>query len=127
MRLSPSSFGRFIMKPVVLLAEADEAMAKMCQRFLNTSGYEVSVASTAAECLKKLRQQHPSFAIIDADEIPCDAEMPLEMELADLPIVLLGTKQPPDVSAEAFVEKPFRLAELAEAVDLADSLASIPG
>ena len=63
--------------------------------------------------------------IIDIDDIPWgsgDSQVLRtgeEAELGDIPALFLGSSDAPELTAEAFFEKPFRLRELGAAVERA--------
>ncbi|HSQ58163.1 MAG TPA: response regulator [Gemmata sp.] len=53
------------MKHLVMIAESDDELRFLYQRFLANLGYEVDTAANGLECLAKLRQLKPDLIVVD--------------------------------------------------------------
>ncbi len=50
---------------LILLAERDRFAAELCEYFLRTEGYEVCLASNAAEAAQSFVEHRPSLAVVE--------------------------------------------------------------
>jgi DNA-binding transcriptional MerR regulator len=68
---------------LILLAERDRFAAELCEYFLRTEGYEVCLASNAADAERSFVERRPSLAVVELcrqlvqDETPVLAVSPL--------------------------------------------------
>ncbi len=105
----------------ILLVEDDEAIRESVSECLRLEGYRVELAVNGAEALAWLQcGDRPSVVLLDMVMPVMDgAEMLARMRgdpaLAGVPVVLMtaaAQKEPAETGAEAFLSKPFDLAEL---------------
>lgn len=121
------------MKLRLLIAESDLSLAELFGRFLRRSGYDVNLASNGVEFWAELNSNWPDLLVLDW-ELPWGGRssildrLYMSRSAVNLPIVLTTTEDPSvgslchaTAKVTACLRKPFRLAELAEAIELASS------
>ena len=101
---------------MILIVDDDEAMAGNCSMFLELQGFEVSIATSGAEALTKIRNSTPELIISDC-EMPGMTGVELSETLrsnpstAQLPILLMSGSLRGEVartaSFDGFLRKPF--------------------
>lgn len=109
------------MQPPVLIVEDDHKLSRIVRAYLEGADFRVSVASTAAEALRKAEDELPLAVILDlglpdrsGEELCQDLK-----ELADIPIIMLTAKSSEDeriagfaLGADDYVIKPASPREL---------------
>jgi DNA-binding response OmpR family regulator len=84
-------------KPLILMVEDDEELARLNARFLTRNGYEVRLAFTAAEARASARESKPDLFILDV-ELPDGDGFSLCEEFragSDAPMLFLTGKKTP--------------------------------
>jgi PAS domain S-box-containing protein len=81
-------------KPVVLLAEDDEANVMVMTAWLAPQGYHIEVAANGNEAVARARQLRPALILMDVqmpgmDGLEATARIRAEPELASIPIIML--------------------------------------
>ena len=96
---------------------------------LERAGYDVLTASSGDEALRLARERQPVLAVLDVempgvDGIEVTRALRGDIDLAELPIVLLTSHSTPDAvesglaaGANAYVTKPFSPQELQVAIE----------
>jgi len=119
------------MKPVVLLAESDAALADIYRRFLARQDYEVETVSNGLECLAWLRCSLPDVLVLGLEMLWGGSDGVLaclreEGSSPGLPVVLTGTAGSASCLASVskrfdvpYLQKPFPLTTLLEMVRFA--------
>jgi CheY-like chemotaxis protein len=109
----------------ILLVEDDDAIRESVSECLALEGYHVALAVNGAEALDWLeRGDRPAVVLLDmVMPVMTGAELLVHMRrnpmLASVPVVLMTAamqKEPASISAQAFLPKPFDLAELLRTV-----------
>ena len=113
--------------PKVLLVDDEPAILESTGLLLSELGYEVIRVSVAAEILPTLRRLRPDLLLQDVrmPGLDLDAlvrEMKRDARLASIPVLLFSASMELDeiaarVGAARHIEKPFKPAELAQAID----------
>lgn len=121
---------------MIMLVDDDVDMRDVCSLFLESKGYEVSVAASAAEAIQKMQGVTYELVISDCT-MPDTSGVELSQSLkahaatAQVPILLMSASARRDVadstSYDAFLRKPF-LAEslLVEVQKLLSGVAAAP-
>lgn len=113
------------MRPSLLIADSDESLAELYQRFFVDHGYRVATAATGLDCLHTLRAFAPDILILD-QELPWGggdgvlALMRREPNLAPIPVIYQVAGPRPGLIAPpvaAWLLKPVHLRELVEKVN----------
>jgi DNA-binding response OmpR family regulator len=112
-------------RTTILVVEDDPFMAEVVSDVLDSGGYAVEHAATAAEAREKVEQTHPDLVLLDLI-LPDQDGLILCNDLrrtTDVPIMVIsGTNRKRDavlslrLGADDFVSKPFDVAELEERV-----------
>jgi DNA-binding response OmpR family regulator len=124
------------MRPKVLVADDDDDILRLISERLTFRGYDVSTAGTGEVALEMALADPPDAAILDGimpglhgDEV-C-AALRADTRTADVPVLILTAKaadaderEALDAGADAYIVKPFRIAELDRR--LKELLASAP-
>lgn len=101
---------------MILIVDDDDGMAETCRMLLEAHGFDVSVASTGAEALFKIRGASPDLIISDCampgmSGVELSETIKADPQTAQLPILLMSGSPRCDVarsaSYEAFIKKPF--------------------
>ena len=111
----------------VLIVDDDDEMRVVLRRMLESDGYDVTEQSRATHVLEALRRTPFNLVILDK-EMPgltgLDLLPVLRREFPRLPVVFVtafGGRQVASsalrLGATSYLEKPFRLAELRDAID----------
>jgi DNA-binding response OmpR family regulator len=117
------------MRPHLLIAEGDSELGNIYCRFFGQRGYEAESARDGLDCLGKLRRRRPTALVLDR-QLPWGGGDGIVAWLREegwgpeIPVVLLvdgmtdidwmtATLLPP---VKQVLRKPFRLAELMDAV-----------
>ncbi len=111
----------------ILLVEDDSAIRESVAECLQSEGHAVHAARNGAEGLAWLRAGHrPALVVLDLvmpvmDGAQFLAEVRADPLLGPLPVVLMTAAMPsassPLPAATAYLEKPFELADLLDAVE----------
>lgn len=101
---------------MILIVDDDVEMAETCSMFLESQGFEVSIAGSGAEALSKIAGNFPELVISDC-AMPGMTGLELSKAIkadpltAKLPILLMSASLRCEVakggSYEAFLRKPF--------------------
>jgi DNA-binding response OmpR family regulator len=112
-------------RTTILVVEDDPFMAEVVTDVLDSGGYAVEHAATAAEARQKVEQTHPDLVLLDLI-LPDQDGLILCNDIrraTDVPIMVIsGTNRKRDavlslrLGADDFVSKPFDVAELEERV-----------
>jgi CheY-like chemotaxis protein len=111
----------------VLVVDDDDEMRTVLRRMLESDGYDVTEQSRATHVVEALRQMSFDLVILDK-EMPgltgLDLLPVLRREFPQLPVVFVtafGGRQVASTAlrlgATSYLEKPFRLAHLRDAID----------
>jgi DNA-binding response OmpR family regulator len=91
-------------KPLILMVEDDEDMARLTGRMLSRNGYEVLLAFTAAEARERARESKPDLFILDV-MLPDGDGFSLCVEIrrdSDAPVLFLTGKKDPEDKVTGF-------------------------
>jgi DNA-binding response OmpR family regulator len=114
--------------PSVLIVEDERGTAQMYRIILEVEGYQVVVAHTAAAAIAALEEEEPDIMLLDVvlrgtSGLDLCRHIREEMELTDLPIIIVSVRGSPDdvqagfeSGADAYLKKPVSQDELLEAV-----------
>lgn len=101
---------------MILIVDDDIAMAENCSMFLESQGFDVTVAGSGAEALLKIREMPPELVISDC-AMPgmsgpeLSAHLKRDPSTARLPILLMSASRRSEVAGEtnqdAFLRKLF--------------------
>ena len=112
------------MKPFIVIAEDDNALAELLRYNLNSQGYETSVASDGDEAMLLLDERVPDLMLLDwmlpkISGIEICRRVRTRRETANLPIIMLTAKTEEadrirglETGADDYVTKPFSTNEL---------------
>jgi CheY-like chemotaxis protein len=115
------------MRPSLLIADGDDSISSLFQRFFADHGYRVATAVSGLDCLTQLREFQPNILILD-QEVPWGggegvlALMRREPNLPSVPVIYQVAGPRPGLIAPPVVTwllKPVRLRELVEKVNYA--------
>ena len=116
------------MKPILLIAESDNELRGLYERFLREHDYEVRTATNGLDCLEKLYHERPAALVLDRDlqwggGDGVLARLSEGNGAAEVAVVLTATTGsladfPEDIQLPVvrFLRKPFTLMTLLEAV-----------
>ncbi|MFA4835324.1 MAG: response regulator transcription factor [Dehalococcoidia bacterium] len=105
----------------VLVIDDDTSLLKLLTRALEKTGYEVSVASSGADGLKKMYTEQPDIVVLDVMMPAMDGWQVCRQirDLSDVPVIMLTAKGDVKDKVKGFklgvddyVTKPFSFAEL---------------
>jgi DNA-binding response OmpR family regulator len=124
-----SYLGVLLMKRRILLADDDESVRKMVGRVLESEDYDVILARTGAEAIKKALVGSPDLVLLDInmpDKDGWEAFKLIDRILPLVPVIVITAR--PDqqecamrVGIDALMEKPLDLAVLLKTIrDLLD-------
>jgi DNA-binding response OmpR family regulator len=120
-------------KPRILIIEDDTDLVESIKKFLESKGYDATVAFDPEEGHEKLKQEQPDLIILDvmfgskgeAKGFDFAHKIKIDRQFADIPILMLtaiNIRKPdfhfsPDTDGEylpvdSFIDKPFRPEEL---------------
>lgn len=115
-------------KARLLVVDDEPSIAKVVRKQLEVAGYDVSVAVDGEEGLTKARQTTPDLIVLDvmlpkmAGTEVCST-LKRDEQTKRIPILMLTARSRPQdeeegmkMGADAFLTKPFQLAELLEKV-----------
>ncbi|MGE3805539.1 MAG: response regulator [Gemmataceae bacterium] len=112
-------------RPLLLVVEEDEHLARFFRRFLSERGFEVATAAAQADCLTKLERLYPDAMLLD-HELPNRASDEILSTLRTgksfkpTPVVMVSDMSPSDERWQspvvAWVQKPFRLVDIVHAL-----------
>ena len=114
--------------PAILIADDEEAVRTVTSRMLETAGYRVIAATDGRDVVEKFRQNGPAvrLVLLDLTMPNQDGEgafRQLRQMQTNLPVILMSGYPKPDVMKRfadagltAFLQKPFRPAELLDLV-----------
>lgn len=109
------------MNDCILIIDDDETLTKMLAKWLRAKGYEIQVALSGIEGLKKARQSRPSLIILDVMMPEMDGFQTCKhlREFSEVPILMLTAKTTEEDlirgfqnGADDYVKKPFSFMEL---------------
>jgi DNA-binding response OmpR family regulator len=106
----------------VLVVDDEIDIREAVAEVLADEGYEVYAVGDGAEALRKARSVHPSLVLLDLmmpgmNGWEFRAAQSSDPELRDIPVVVLSALgRVSGLDAEAFIQKPFDLDELLNAV-----------
>jgi CheY-like chemotaxis protein len=115
-------------KPLILLAEDNEANINMFSSYLETKGYRLAVAKNGREAIELARSQHPNLILMDVqmpemDGIEAMQHIRQDSTLVDVPIIALTALAMPadrdrclEAGANEYLSKPVKLKQLAESI-----------
>ncbi len=118
--------------PVILVADNDPAVKERIEPFLSHAGYEVVIAASAQEALRKAVQLQPLAVLIDTQLPPNGGsglvyDMRRESKTKDIPIVLTSKinkeSLPADLGQADFLTKPIDRQQLLQMMVKFDLLA----
>lgn len=101
---------------MILIVDDDEAMADTCSMFLESQGFEVSIASCGAQALGIIRDESPELMISDCvmpgmSGLELSSKLKADPVTAHMPILLMSGSLRGDVARngnfDAFLRKPF--------------------
>jgi CheY-like chemotaxis protein len=116
-------------RQLILVADDSRTILAMVTARLERAGYDVLTASSGDEALRLARERQPVLAVLDVempgvDGIEVTRALRSDIDLADLPIVLLTSHSAPvavesglAAGANAYVTKPFSPQELQVAIE----------
>ena len=111
-------------KRKVLIVDDEPSIAKILRKQLEVAGFEVAVAVDGEEGLSKVREWKPELVLLDVMLPKINGHevcktLKADPELKRIPVIMLTAKtqrQDQDLAqqqgADAFLTKPFQLAEL---------------
>ncbi len=112
----------------IMVVDDDPVVRILVTEFLTSQGYSVNVVENGEECLRSLKETRPDILLVDCimpdingfDVIRSVRNNP---QTADLPIVMMSSEidtealaHTHNVSADAYVLKPFGMREILMAV-----------
>jgi CheY-like chemotaxis protein len=106
----------------VLVVDDENDIREAVSELLADEGYEVLGAGDGAEALKQLRDHHPSVVLLDLmmpvmNGWEFRAAQKGDPDLSRIPVIVLSALgRASGVDAEGFIQKPFELDELLDAV-----------
>jgi CheY-like chemotaxis protein len=105
---------------LILLAERDRFAAELCEYFLRTEGYEVRLASSAAEAERSFVEHRPHLAVVEL-AMPGGLELCRRLARDDTaPVLAVSVLALQDealtAGASAFLQKPFEQLQLVSTV-----------
>lgn len=114
-------------KPLVLVVEDDAKLASLIGRMLDRAGYRAVLAPTGDDALRLMREQRPDAVVVDV-MIPhpdgIEVCRKFRRDGWGGPIIAVSARSSPDhcrrtieAGADAFLGKPFRLADLVATLD----------
>ena len=118
--------------PVILVADNDPAVKERIEPFLEHAGYEVVIAASAQEALKKAVQMQPLAVLIDTQLPPNGGngllyDLKRESKTRDIPVVLTSKVNkeslPFDIGQADFLTKPIDRQQLLQMMVKFDLLA----
>jgi two-component system OmpR family response regulator len=95
----------------ILVAEADEALARIIERGLRAHGFEVAMVASPAAVVALARETSVRLVLLDQSELDSVIEQ-VRAARAGVPILVLTTADQPASAAEHQLEKPFAFEEL---------------
>jgi CheY-like chemotaxis protein len=111
-----------VSKPRVLVVDDDPDVRGFLATFLELEGFEVGTAENGAEALQQVGEQQPDVMILDLmmpvmDGWDCCRRLRADARTRSLPVIVVSASQDHDfrlwdVGANAFLSKPFDLADL---------------
>lgn len=94
---------------LILLAERDRFAAELCEYFLRTEGYEVCLASNAAEAAQRFVEHRPSLAVVEL-AMPGGVELCRQLAEDETLVLAVSALAVHDdaltAGASAFLQKP---------------------
>jgi len=106
---------------MILILDDDEAMAETCSMFLESQGFEVSIASCSAQALSMIREHPPQLLISDCvmpgmTGTELSDELRSNVATSQMPILLMSGSLRGDVAKnggfDGFLRKPFLAEDL---------------
>jgi CheY-like chemotaxis protein len=95
---------------LILLAERNRFAAELCEYFLRTEGYEVCLASNAADAERSFVEHRPNLAIVEV-AMPGGLELCRQLARDETPVLAVSPLAVHDdaltAGASAFLQKPF--------------------
>jgi CheY-like chemotaxis protein len=95
---------------LILLAERNRFAAELCEYFLRTEGYEVSLASNPADAERSVLEHRPSLAVVEM-AMPGGLELCRQLAQDETPVLAVSPLALHDdalaAGASAFLQKPF--------------------
>jgi DNA-binding transcriptional MerR regulator len=112
---------------LILLAERNRFAAELCEYFLRTEGYEVCLASNAADAGRSFVEHRPSLAVVEV-AMPGGLELCRRLAQEETPVLAVSPLALQDdaltAGASAFLQKPFEQLQFVSTVrDLVGSSA----
>ena len=119
----------------ILIVEDDEHVSKALRIRLTAQGYHVTTAFDAVEAMRAATEERPDMVVLDINLPGGNGLIVAERLLGqsattDLPIVFITAgeqtrwrERAAELSAVAFLRKPFEAVDLLDAIDLATSRA----
>jgi two-component system, cell cycle sensor histidine kinase and response regulator CckA len=116
-------------KPVILIAEDEESIQRLCTRMLNRAGYEVMAAWDGREAVEVFRNHHQTIDCILMDLIMPrmtgeEALLEIYKIRPDIPVIISSgynqeeiLKRFSGIHTAGFIHKPFKSSELVELLD----------
>jgi CheY-like chemotaxis protein len=121
-----SADGPAPVRPRVLVADDEEGTLALMTQMLTHGGFDVVPARDGAEALRRAREAPPDLALLDVMMPGMDGRevcrrMGADPALTHVPVILHSSADERDVDwracgADAFLQKPFRIARLPELV-----------
>ena len=100
--------GDFLM--LILLAERNRFAAELCEYFLRTEGYQVWLASSAADAERSFLEHRPVLAVVEV-AMPGGLELCRQLAQDETPVLAVSPLAVHDdalaAGASAFLQKPF--------------------
>ncbi|HYM51728.1 MAG TPA: response regulator [Candidatus Limnocylindrales bacterium] len=131
-QLVPPSAGTTTKAPVILVADNDPAVRERIEPFLSHAGYEVVIAASAQEALKKAVQLQPLAVLIDTQLPPNGGsgllyDLKRESKTREIPVVLTSKVNKEslgfDIGQADFLTKPIDRQQLLQMMVKFDLLA----
>ena len=116
--------GNLLIRPFILVAEDEDALATLLQYNLEKDGYEVSLARDGDEALMLLDERQPDLVLLDwmlprVSGIEVCRRIRSRSESRNVPIIMLTARGEEsdrvrglDTGADDYVTKPFAMSEL---------------
>jgi CheY-like chemotaxis protein len=116
------------MGQIALVADDDPLMRRLCLVLLEQVGFEAISANNGREAVELARQERPKLIIMDVmmtgmSGLKALGELKQAESTKDIPVIMISGNADRQIQAEsrfagaaAFLRKPFRAAELLEAV-----------
>lgn len=126
--MSSSGHGDGTLEPTILIIEDDPLAAKILERQLSVDRYQVRVAHNGLDGLRICRAEPPDLVLLDlmlpgVDGFEVLSQLRADPRTADIPVAIVSAKtdladqeMARRMGANAYLTKPFKLAELLEVV-----------